>query len=67
MKNRVITNTVITNTNNDTTDSKGVKTMKKSGVLKKIIAGILSAITASRPAEAVTTTGTAATAIIGRQ
>ena len=32
-------------TNTNTTNSKGVKTMKKTSIFKKIIAGVLSAIT----------------------
>ena len=46
MKNtNITTNNTVNKTNTNTTNSKGVKTMKKTSIFKKIIAGVLSAIT----------------------
>lgn len=46
MKNTIFTtNNTVNKTNTNTTNSKGVKTMKKTSIFKKIIAGVLSAIT----------------------
>ena len=46
MKNtNITTNNTVNKTNTNTTNSKGVKTMKKTSIFKKIIAGALSAIT----------------------